>query len=392
MIALAALFVVGFVPTMTISVTTAIGPILAEIAVPSFQPVQEAAGGAEALRRYQLAHDRTIDAADAGAALQNLAFVGGPPSPEPMERRPVTTYEQPWFPNADYFPDPFSETVAADLLSRPVSSFSPAEQGALRQAATHPAQAEFELLARAELVDVVSARWRLPFPDSTTFQDLWSRFPAFRTAGLARVAKATVEVSDGDTEQAELTLREMISTGFLLIDQGPTLLDNLMGVVLANLGGDALEAYYRRVGQPTMADELAWARSSALGAARKARAGLIPEDIHALLQGIPDLVEAEDALRGLRWEYFATFNTLAPCINLHKMVFGPDETYAEWRERVRDALVRVPGERDLFDLAESGVVGTGGQELQGFFPRFLSLTLGSGGAPGSCASLIASLQ
>lgn len=389
---LVGLFLVGFVPTMTISVTTAIGPILAEIAVPSFQPVQEAAGGAEALRRYQLAPDPSIDPTDAGAALQNLAFVGGPATPEPMERSPVTEYEQPWFPNADYFPDPFSETVAGDLLSRPVSAFSAAEQAALRQAAQHPAQAEFELLARAGLVDVVGGRWVLPFPDSTTFQDLWTPFPAFRTAGLARVAKAAVEVSDGQPEEAEATLRELISTGFLLIDQGPTMLDNLMGVILANMGGDALEAFYRRTGQPTLADELAWARESALSAARKARAGLIPEDIHALLQGIPDLVETEDALRGLRWEYFATFNTLAPCINLHKMVFGPDQTYDAWRERVRDALVRVRGERDLFDLAEQGVIGSGSQQLQGFFPRFLSLTLGSGGAPGSCASLIASLQ
>ena len=391
-LALAALFVIGFVPTMTISLTTAIGPILAEIAVPSFQPVQEAAGGAEALRRYQLAEDPTISADDAGAALQNLAFVGGPPSPDAMERPPATTYERPWFPNPDYFPDPFSESVAADLLSRPLSAFNPEEQAALRQAAEHPAQAEFDLLARAPLVDVVSGRWTLPFPDSTTFQDLWPRFPELRTAGLARVAKAAVEVADGQTEEAEATLRELISTGFLLIDQGPTLLDNLMGVVLVNMGGDALEAYYQRIGESTLANELTWARTAALSAAQKARAGLIPEDIHALLKGIPDLVEAEDALRGLRWEYFATFNTLAPCINLHKMVFGPDNSYDEWRERVRDALVRVRGERDLFDLAESGVVGSGGQQLQGFFPRFLSLTLGSGGAPGSCASLIASLQ
>lgn len=391
-LALAALFVVGFVPTMTISITTAIGPILAEIAVPSFQPVQEAAGGAEALRRYQLVQDPSINPTDAGEALQNLAFVGDAPGPEPTERRPVTTYEQPWFPEPDYFPDPFSEDVAADLLSRPFEAFSPDEQAALRQAAGHPAQEEFELLARAELVDVVSGRWTLPFPDSTTFQDLWPRFAELRTAGLARVAKAAVEISDGQSEEAEATLRELISTGFLLIDQGPTLLDNLMGVVLANMGGDALEAYYRRRGQPLLADELEWARTAALGAAQKARAGLIPEDIHSLLQGIPDLVEAENALRGLRWEYFSTFNTLAPCINLHKMVFGPDATYDEWRERVRDTLVRVRGERELFELAESGGVGFGGQELEGFFPRFLSLTLGSGGAPGSCASLIASLQ
>jgi hypothetical protein len=388
-----ALFVVGFMPTMTIAVTTAVGPILAEIAVPSFLSVQEMAGGAEALRRYRLPRDASITPAEAGVALQDLAFVGQSATPERWERGPATRYAQGWFPNPDYFPDPFSETVASDLLNRPLADFSEVEQAALRQAAAHPAHAQFRRLAQAELVDVVSGRWILPFPDTMTFQDLpWPRFPAFRTAGLAQVAKASVEVSSGQPAAAEATLRDLVSTGFLLIDQGPTLIDNLMGVVIVNMGGDALEAFYRRVDRPADAAALGQARTAAAEAARKSRAGVIPEDIHSLLQGVPELVESEEALRGLRWEYFATFNMLAPCINLHKMVFGPDETYDEWRERARDTLVRVRGERDLFDLAESGVLGSGGQELQGFFARALSLTLGSGGAPGSCASLIASLQ
>jgi hypothetical protein len=391
--AVVALFLIGFVPTMTIGVTTAVGPILAEIAVPSFLSVQEMAGAAEALRRYRVEPEESASADEAGAALQNIAFVGDEATPEAWERGPTNRYAQGWFPDPDFFPDPFSETVARDLLRMPLADFSPEEQAALRQAASHPAHAEFERLARAELVDVVSGRWTLPFPDSLTFQALpWPRFPEFRTAGLAQVAKASVELSSGRQADAEQTLRELISTGFLLVDQGPTLLDNLMGVVLANMGGDALEEYYRRIGRPADAEALAFARSAAVGAARRARAGMIPEDIHALLQGVPDLVETGDALRGLRWEYFAAFNMLSPCINLHKMVFGPDETYDEWRERARDTLVRVPGERELFDLAESGVLGSGGQELEGFFARFLSLTLGSGGAPGSCASLIASLQ
>ncbi|HVS08482.1 MAG TPA: hypothetical protein VMS76_01315 [Planctomycetota bacterium] len=388
-----ALFVIGFVPTVTIAVTTAVGPILAEIAVPSFLSVQEMAGAAEALRRYRVPPDPSIPPAEAGTALQDLAFVGGGAAPETWEHGPATRYAQGWFPEPDYFPDPFSETVAAELVSRPLSEFSEGEQAALRQAAAHPAHAQFRRLAQAQLVDVVSGRWVLPFPDSMTYQDLpWPRFPAFRTAGLARVAKAAVEVSDGQPDAAEATLRDLISTGFLLVDQGPTLIDNLMGVVMINMGGDALEALYTRAGRPAEAEALELARAAATDAARKARAGLIPEGIRSLLQGVPDLVETEEALRGLRWEYFATFNMLAPCINLHKMVFGPDDTYDEWRERARDTLVRVRGERDLFDLAESGVLGTGGQELQGFFARFLSLTLGSGGAPGSCASLIASLQ
>jgi hypothetical protein len=276
---------------------------------------------------------------------------------------------------------------------RPLSDFTPEEQAALRQAAAHPAHAVFRQLAQAQLIDVVSGRWILPFPRAMTYHDLpWPRFPAFRTAALARVAKAAVEASDGQPGAAEDTLRDLISTGFLLIDQGPTLIDNLMGVVMADMGGDALEALYARTGRPIEAESLEIARVAASDAARKARAGLVAEDVRSLLQGVPELVEAEEALRGLRWEYFATFNVLAPCINLHKMVFGPDETYDEWRQRARDALVRVRGERDLFDLAESGRLGSGGRELQGVFARFLGLTLGSRSAPGSCASLIASLQ
>lgn len=386
------LFLVAVVPTATVAVTGAIGPILAEIAVPQFLSVQEMAGAAEVLRRYRLEVDETIPAGEAGAALQNLAFVGGTADPEPWERRPATGYPTPWFPDADFFPDPFSETVAGDLMRRDLADFTTDEQAALRQAAGHPAHAEFALLARARFVDVVSGRWQLPFPDTLNFQSLpWPRFAAFRTAGLARVARASVEASEGNVDGAEATLRELISTGFLLVDEGPTLIDNLMGVVLANMGGDALQALYERAGRDADARALRWSREGAQAAAGKARAGLVSEDIHSLLQGIPDLVVDDEPLRGLRWEYFATFNMLAPCINVHKMVFGPDETYDDWRLEARDALVRVLGEVDLFELAEGSTVGARG-ELRGFLPRFLRVTLGGSGSPGSCASLITALE
>ena len=391
-VAVIVFFVLGFGPIATIAVTTAIGPILTEIAVPTFLGVQEMAGGAEVLRRYDVEKDPTVRPEAAGAALHNVAFVGFTGEPEPMEAEPTTTYALDWFPDPS-FPDPFSDQVAGDLLRRPFSEFSESEQAALRQAAEHPAHAEFHLLATAEAADVVIGRWALPFPDSLTFQELpWPRFQAFRTAAIAQVARAAVLMSDGDTVRAEDTLRELIATGFLLIDQGPTLLDNLIGAELTRTGGDALGAYYERRGEAERAESLAWAREAALSAANKARAGLIPEDARALLQGVPDLVENEEALRGLRWEYFATFNMLAPCINLHKMVFGPNDTYLEWRQRAERSIARFSGEQQLFDLAESGVIGSGGQDLDGFLPRFLGLVLGSGGAPGSCASLIASLQ
>ena len=256
------IFVVTLIPTATVALTAAIGPILAEIAVPSFLAVQEMAGAAETLRRYRIEVDPEITPRRAGASLQNVAFVGGG-EPEPWEQRPETAYDQGWFPDPDVFPDPFSETATRDLMSRPLASFTPGEQAALRHAAAHPAHVEFHTLARAQLVDVVSARWVLPFPDTLSFQALpWPRFAAVRTAGLAQVSKAAVELSDGNAAEAEQTLRELISSGFLLMDQGPTLIDNLMGVVLVNMGGDALEVFFVRTGRTADAQARSWSREA----------------------------------------------------------------------------------------------------------------------------------
>src|SRR4051812_5425181 len=70
-IAVAALFLVVLVPTATISLTGAIGPILANTAVPTFLSVQEMAGGAEVLRTRRLDPDPSVTPLEAGEALQN---------------------------------------------------------------------------------------------------------------------------------------------------------------------------------------------------------------------------------------------------------------------------------------------------------------------------------
>jgi hypothetical protein len=211
-----------------------------------------------------------------------------------------------------------------------------------------------------------------------------------RYAALAHVAKAVEEQMAGRNADAETTVREVISTGFLLIDNGPTLLDNLMGVEIANYGGDALEGLYELQRRADDLQTLRWARESAADAARAARLGMTGDDIHTLLRGIPDIVVNDDALRGLRWEYFATFNLLSPCINLHKMVFGPEETYEDWLDEARSSLVRVPGEAPLFDLARTEVSPF--ERPSGIIPSLVAFTLGGGTRPGSCVNIIWAIQ
>ena len=372
-LAAGALFLLVLVPTATIALTAGVGPALADTAVLTFLSVQEMAGAAEVLRSYRLDPDPSISPLSAGEALQNLVFVGPAQRPEAMERAPRTRYEQAWFADPESFPDPFSETAARDLVSRNFASFTSDERVSLLQAAAHPAQAELELLARATLADVVTGRWSLPFADGASLFDLpWPRFAAIRTA--------------------EGTVRDLISAGFLLVDQGPTLIDNMMGVAWVNMGGDAIEELYKKTGRAADADRLHAARESAAQAASMARVGNGEQDIHTLLRGIPDLVERADALRGLRWEYLATFNMLAPCINLQKMVFGPDKTYADWMDRSEKGLVRVPGEAALFELARTGSAGAGDEAPTGVLSRLLSMTLGAQTQPGSCARLVSALQ
>ena len=385
------LFLVAIVPTLTVSMAGSVGPVLAEIAIPQFLSVQEMAGAAEALRRYRVESDATIGAIEAGQALNNVAFVGAAgPHPEALEQPPVTHYGTPWFPSPD-FPDIFREGVGRDLVLQIERGFSGDELEALRQAASHPAQNDLSLVTRAERIDMVSTRWVTPFPDSLTVFTLpFPHFTEVRYAALARAAKAVLEQMRGQPDQAEASVREIISAGFLLVDHGPTLIDNLVGVVVANIGGDVLEGLYEVQNRDDELETLRWARESSANAARSARLGLTEEDIHTILRGIPDIVENESALRGLRWEYLATFNMLAPCINLQKMVFGPDETYQEWLDRVQASLVRVPGDGALFQLAKSGAFG--GDHEPGGLTRLMTLTLGTQTRPGSCVNLIASLE
>ena len=93
--------------------------------------------------------------------------------------------------------------------------------------------------------------------DGMTVLELpWPRYGAVRSAGLAKVAHAAVAMSRGRADEAERSLHELISAGFLLVDEGPTLVDNLMGIALVNMGGDALEELHRKTGREQEAERI----------------------------------------------------------------------------------------------------------------------------------------
>ena len=91
---------------------------------------------------------------------------------------------------------------------------------------------------------------------------------------------------------------------------------------------------------------------------------------------LPGLVLDSTTVRGLAWESFAVMATLAPCMNLNRVVFGPDEAHRAFVDAAHQALVRWPSEEDLFRVASRGLFER--REASPFGPlRLLTLAVRS---------------
>lgn len=396
--ALAVVFLVVLVavPALTLMFTSAFAPLVASISVPNLQSVQEKAATVEALRAYRVETDGSVTPRAAGEALHALTFAGSNREPQPLERPPVRRYRDPIFPDArggptGLFPGQWARQLFPRVASRGLGD---EERAYLAEVTDHPALAELRLLARAPRMDVSSARMALPLPDTVSLLALPPpKFSAVREAAYARIGAAALHMDAGRIGEAEEALRQVVSAGLLMADEGTTLLDNLVGIMIAQDGGLALEQLYESSGRVEDAQRIRAARQATERAAELAAVGRAEQDLQAMLRGMPDVVQDRDALRGLRWEYFTGFNTFAPCINTHKVVFGPDETYQGWLERAQPVLVRYEGEEELYALARNGWVGTkAGPDEGGWVGSLLRFTLGGGGSPGSCAGLYNALQ
>lgn len=382
-------------PAFTLTLTSTVGPILASIAVPNFNRTQEKAAKVEVYRRYRLEADPSVTPLQAGEALANLGGVGGWDDLALM-KAPSRTYEEAF--SWDDGENPLGIHPwewGKELFPKVVAGLNAEERAFLEQVAAHPALDEFGILARASGADFLAARYELPFPEGTTAIELpLPRFSKARSGAHGMLARAAAEYLGGDPDGAEETLREVISAGFLLGDEGPTLIDNLIGYVLVISGGEALEGFLRASGRDAEAETILWGRSVSEQAVNLTNALNGNWGAEGYLRQIPATVtSSEETIRGLRWEFFTLANALAPCINAHKVVFGPDEDMAGFIRDAREVLVRYPSEAALFNLVQGGwFVNPDAEAGVNWLGRIVDLTLGGSGAPGSCASMLSSIQ
>lgn len=372
------------VPLLAMVVASAVSPALGSVAVPSYAEVRERAARIEPLRRFRLEPDAGVSPAEAGERLRVLEFVGTDGQADGIGRPPARLYESPWIPPRAREVAGVDPTAwARDLMSAAGAGLDPETVALLEEVAAHPAHAEMERLARAPALDALAARLPVPLPRGTTLYELpLPRTSPLRRAAGAHIGLAVLEASRGRIDDAEETIREVVSVGLLLTDESPAILDNLVGLVLVRQGAEALASLYRLAGRDEDARALSWSMD---GAERAAAVARLPTPVE--LPDVPELVRDPDALRGTRWEYLFHVNTLGPCINLHRMVFGPDRAYEEWLGEVEDELVRWPSEAELFELGRRGYFGrSAAEERGGVVGGLLDLALGDA-APGTCARM-----
>lgn len=379
-------------PAMTFVPAASLGAIFTSIGGWGYTvPLQRAAEG-EAFRAYRLEPDSTLSPRAAGEIVQVIALVGRDAPAAEALRAPVRRYQDPWIPEG--WPDGFRPDAApywTDTIWTWVErGLSPEEASYLRRVAEHPAGAELSRLARAPSVDLVAAFYDLPFDEDETFFSLpFLNLANLRSAAHAHLARAAVQASEGRHADAEETVREVVSMGFLLSDEAPFLMANLMGTVLVHRGGDALVRALALRGDAEAAATLDASARAAEKAAETMNVGRERRPAgQDFLESLPGIAEDPAALPGLRWDMVHLVTVFSPCANLRRVVFGPDEDYFTWLDRVRASLIRYDSEEAYFDLVMRGLAPPA---EPGLVSRLLAVPMGGLATQGSCSRVLAVL-
>ena len=342
------------------------------------------------LQPYVLPPDPSITPTDAGETIQVLASVGRPDGYRaPIERAPVREYAEPWLPEGA----PASLGSLASLVPRVLERHEPltvAERAWLERAARHPAQAELARLARAPDADIVGTRWDTSTFANTSMVDLpIIRFGAFRNGASVHLAMGLLAADRGDLLEAETMFRDVISVGLLLVRSGPTLIETLIGSVLAQNGANALRAFYASTGRTADANAIRFALEGTENA-EAMRQSLRPlVDSDGSLSGMMAIAANRDLPPGVRWESLRSARLSASCQNASTALFGPDAAYGEWLEHMHASLVRFPSDNALFQILEKGPTPPDDRRSRGadVARRLLRLAYGDHGPAGTCAGL-----
>ena len=379
------------VPITTLALTSAIGPAVGQLAIPRIESSAARIAKAAILAPYAVPRTTEMSATEAGAVLHALSFTGTRSGLNSLEREPVRRYD-PWPRESKPVTMPNLEAFGTQLIPR-ANALTAEELAYLERVVQYPALADLSRVARAQSADLTGARWNTTqLAGTSPFELPVPRFAGLRDATQFHTAKAILQLSRGEVAAADTTLREVISIGLLVMREGPTHIDVLVGTSIAANGAAALQSLYRATGRHDEADALLRPQEGIDRMEEVTRALHAEGNVDALLRRSMAMTANESLPRGMRWESLRTVHVGAGCLNPHTVVFGHGGQYDEWVEKTRGSLVRYPSEQALFDSMLSGPMLPGDLHRRAtIVQRLFGMTLGREAAE-TCAAMVAGLS
>jgi hypothetical protein len=381
--ALAVLSAVLLVPLLLIGT---MGPsVFLAASAPKFENTLDRIATANVVRPFVLPPDSAITPLDAGRALYVLQ--GGPQGgafpQHPAESLPPAPWEQrlpdPVFPGRELRHNGLVGGPNPTVIDSALHGFSRSEMMWLESVAHYAGWAAYRQVARAPRTDLAGARFVLPFPsDATPLAMPIIRVAALKAYAHANSSRAAYYLARGQRDSAETALREVVSFGFKLMDDGDFMIDNLMGSVIVGIAREDLIRFYNVTGNPAGA-RLRARHDSAL-AARDAAEAERPTpgdgigdfgDLVTVRQSLIQVVRDPLMPRGVRMEMLDPLGA-APCTNAKELVFGLDRDIRETFAFARDSLARFPAERARVDLQAGATDRLGRAEQRGIGSQLLA--------------------
>ncbi|MEP6619175.1 MAG: hypothetical protein ABJE47_07670 [bacterium] len=309
----------------------------------------------DAMRSFRLAPDASITPMQAGLAFNALqsthvtspGFENIELASHPLASWQTETVAPEMFATArpDIYQGPSSRTI----LEASVKGFSPREMAYLRALATSPVWHEYDLIARAPAVDFVGGQLKIPFgSEAVAWQRPIPHYKEARELAYAAVSRAAYYMANGQRDSAETVLRSIVSFGLAFVDNGTTLIDELIGDMIVGVGRDALQRYFviTHDARATLPALRVPRKEFPSGAAFRAANALSGEQSRSRL-----LAKATDPLLapGERFESLR-FLSASSCMTVRELMFGQGADVAAAIAKARLTLARFPSERALVDL------------------------------------------
>jgi hypothetical protein len=313
---------------------------------PMSSSIREKQASIERLRALRPAIDPSITPTDAGYALQSITNAGKEVKDRNQNptRFPIASLD---LPAKDPFKNKFS---GGNAIRRARAGFTREERAFLEQVAALPGHDQLSLISRARLADWYGVALKPPSRDMVAMEVPIPSYSRVKAAAYANVARAALALADGRAGDAERLLREDIGMGFVLTE-GPTAIENLIGVVIVGIGRAELVALYEMTGRQAEARLIAKEADPVMDPVLFDGAGarLVPNDRGAYTMSV---IRDKTAPHGARVEAAVFRLAYQPCSDLGQVLFGPGPTHEQNLAEARRLLVRTTGEDMLMHLAE----------------------------------------